>query len=197
MIPLRAACQPSEPLPTMKPDTVPTLDQPVKVWDPFVRLFHCSLVSCVLLNQFVLEEGKTAHEWAGYIASALVLARVVWGFIGSRHARFADFFPTPRRLARHFAALRQGQHPQYAGHNPLGALMMLALMAIVLALGLTGWMQTTDAYFGEEWLQELHEWLANGLLIAAGLHAAAAIVMGRIERVHLVRAMVTGVKRRY
>ena len=75
--------------------------------------------------------------------------------------------------------------------------MMLALMAIVLALGLTGWMQTTDAYFGEEWLQELHEWLANGLLIAAGLHAAAAIVMGRIERVHLVRAMVTGVKRRY
>ena len=78
-----------------------------------------------------------------------------------------------------------------------GALMMLALMAIVLALGLTGWMQTTDAYFGEEWLQELHEWLANGLLIAAGLHAAAAIVMGRIERVNLVRAMVTGVKQRY
>ena len=181
----------------MKPDTAPALDQPVKVWDPFVRLFHWSLVSCVLLNQFVLEEGEAPHEWAGYLASALVLARVVWGFVGSRHARFADFFPTPRRLARHFAALRQGQHPQYAGHNPLGALMMLALMAIVLALGLTGWMQTTDAYFGEEWLQELHEWLANGLLVAAGLHAAAAIVLGRIERVNLVRAMVTGVKRRY
>ncbi len=180
----------------MKPDTAP-LAQPVKVWDPFVRLFHWSLVSCVLLNQFVLEEGKTAHEWTGYVASALVLARVAWGFIGSRHARFADFFPTPSRLGRHFAALRQGQHPQYAGHNPLGALMMLALMAIVLALGLTGWMQTTDAYFGEEWLQELHEWLANGLLVAAGLHAAAAIVMGRIERVNLVRAMVTGVKRPY
>ena len=181
----------------MTPDTVATLDQPVKVWDPFVRLFHWSLVSCVLLNQFVLEEGEAAHEWTGYLASALVLARVVWGFIGSRHARFADFFPTPARLARHFTALRQGQHPQYKGHNPLGALMMLALMAIVLALGLTGWMQTTDAYFGEEWLQELHEWLANGLLIAAGLHAAAAIVMGRIERVNLVRAMVTGVKQRY
>ena len=177
----------------MKPDTAPTA--PVKVWDPFVRLFHWSLVSCVLLNQFVLEEGEAPHEWAGYIASALVLARVVWGFIGSRHARFADFFPTPARLGRHFSALRQGLHPQYAGHNPLGALMMLALMALVLALGLTGWMQTTDAYFGEEWLQELHEWLANGLLLAAGLHAAAAIVMGRIERVNLVRAMITGVKR--
>ena len=130
-------------------------------------------------------------------SSALVLARVLWGFVGSRHARFADFFPTPGRLYRHFKALSQGQHPQYAGHNPLGALMMLALMAFVLGLGLTGWMQTTDAYFGEEWLMELHEWLANGLLIAAGLHGVAAIVMGRLERVNLVKAMVTGVKQPY
>ncbi|MDD2819574.1 MAG: cytochrome b/b6 domain-containing protein [Candidatus Nanopelagicales bacterium] len=181
----------------MSPDTAPPLTHPVKVWDPFVRLFHWSLVSCVLLNQFVLEAGETAHEWTGYVATALVLTRVVWGFIGSRHSRFADFFPTPGRLIRHFAALRQGQHPQYVGHNPLGALMMLALMAIVLALGTTGWMQTTDAYFGEEWLMELHKWLANGLLIAAGLHGVAAIVMGRIERVNLVRAMVTGVKQSY
>lgn len=169
----------------------------VKVWDPFVRLFHWSLVSCVLLNQFILEAGATAHEWTGYVASALVLARVLWGFVGSRHARFADFFPTPGRLLRHFKALSQGRHPQYAGHNPLGALMMLTLMACVLVLGLTGWMQTTDAYFGEEWLMELHEWLANGLLVAAGLHAVAAIVMGRIERVNLVKAMVTGVKQPY
>lgn len=181
----------------MKPDTAPVPAQPVKVWDPFVRLFHWSLVGCVLLNQFVLEEGETPHQWAGYIASALVLARVVWGFIGTRHARFADFFPTPARLVRHLKALRQGQHPAYAGHNPLGALMMLALMALVLALGVTGWLQGTDAFFGEEWLQELHEALANGLLIAAGVHAAAAIVMGRIERVNLVKAMVTGIKRPY
>ena len=181
----------------MKPDHQAAIAPAVKVWDPFVRLFHWSLVSCVLLNQFILEAGATAHEWTGYLASALVLARVLWGFVGSRHARFSDFFPTPGRLLRHCKALGQGQHPQYAGHNPLGALMMLTLMACVLALGLTGWMQTTDAYFGEEWLMELHEWLANGLLIAAGLHAVAAIVMGRIERVNLVKAMVTGVKQPY
>ena len=127
----------------------------------------------------------------------LVLARLVWGFVGSRHARFSDFFPTPRRLAKHLGALRNGEHPVYVGHNPLGALMMLALMAIVLALGVTGWMQTTDTFFGEEWLMELHEVLANGLLLAAGLHAAAAIVMGRLERVRLVRAMVTGTKQHF
>ena len=178
----------------MKPDTATLSANTIIVWDPFVRIFHWSLVSCVLLNQFVLESGETAHEWTGYLASALVLARVVWGFIGSKYARFADFFPTPNRLMRHFSALRKGQHPQYAGHNPLGALMMLALMAAVVFLGLTGWMQTTDAYFGEEWLMELHEWLANGLLIAAGLHGAAAVLMGRYERVNLVQAMITGIK---
>jgi cytochrome b len=173
------------------------LDVPrtVKVWDPFVRLFHWSLVACVLLNQFVLEEGETAHEWAGYIASGLVVARILWGFVGTRHARFSDFFPTPARIRQHLTAMRQGHATAHPGHNPLGALMMLALMALVLALGFTGWLQGTDALWGEDWLQELHEWLANGLLLAAVLHAVAAIVMGRLERVNLVRAMVTGVKR--
>jgi cytochrome b len=166
-----------------------------RVWDPFVRLFHWSLVACVLLNQWALEGGETPHRWAGYTATALVLARVVWGFVGSRHARFADFFPTPARLRSHLQALRRGQHPVHAGHNPLGALMMLALMALVLALGVTGWLQGTDVFWGDEGLQDLHEALATGLLWAAGLHAAAAIVMGRLERVNLVRAMVTGVKR--
>lgn len=179
----------------MKLDTATLHVNTIQVWDPFVRLFHWSLVSCVLLNQFVLESGEAAHEWTGYLASILVLARVVWGFIGSKYARFADFFPTPNRLVRHFLALRKGQHPQYVGHNPLGALMMLALMVAVLSIGLTGWMQTTDAYFGEEWLMELHGWLANGLLIAAGLHGVAAIVVGRYERVNLVRAMITGIKK--
>lgn len=177
--------------------TSPAAPMSQPVWDRFVRVFHWSLVSCVVLNQFVLEAGETPHEWVGYTASALVLARIVWGFVGSRHARFTDFFPTPTRLAHHLHALRRGEHPQYVGHNPLGALMMLALMGLILALGVTGWMQTTDTWFGEEWLMELHEWLANVLLLAAGLHAAAAIVMGRLERVRLVRAMITGVKQSY
>jgi len=168
-----------------------------KVWDPFVRLFHWTLVICVLLNQFVLEEGEGPHQWAGYVACALVAVRVVWGFIGTRHARFSDFFPTPSRVLAHVSALRRGEHPVYLGHNPLGALMMLALMSLILALGFTGWLQGTDAYWGEEWLQELHEVMANALLLAAGLHAAAAIVMGRLERVRLVRAMVTGYKEPY
>jgi cytochrome b len=167
------------------------------VWDRFVRLFHWTLVGCVLLNFFILEEGEAFHLWAGYLATALVIARIVWGFIGSRHARFTDFFPTPSRLKQHVRAVRTGQPEHHWGHNPLGALMMLALMALVLSIGLTGWMQGTDAYFGEEWLQDLHRYLANALMTLVGLHAAAALIMGRIERTRLIKAMVTGVKERY
>jgi cytochrome b len=168
---------------------------PVAVWDRFVRVFHWSLVACVLLNQFVLEEGEAPHRWVGYVAAALVVARLAWGFVGSRHARFSDFFPTPARLREHAAALLRGRPAAYVGHSPLGAVMMLTLMALVLALGATGWLQGTDRFWGEEGLEEVHEGLAAALIWLAGVHAAAAIVLGRLEGVDLVRAMLTGVKR--
>lgn len=75
--------------------------------------------------------------------------------------------------------------------------MMLTLMGLVLLLGLTGWLQGTDRFWGNEALQDLHEALADGLVALAGLHAAAALVMGRLERTRLVKAMFTGVKERY
>jgi cytochrome b len=181
---------------------MPMIDSPnpprsVRVWDPFVRVFHWSLVACVTLNLFVLEDGESAHEWVGYIAAALVATRLIWGFVGTRYARFSDFFPTPSRVRQHLTELHNGVIPYHAGHNPLGALMMLALMALVLLLGLTGWMQGLNAFWGEEWLMELHEALANALLFAAGLHALAALVMGRLERTRLIRALITGVKDTY
>jgi len=169
----------------------------IRVWDPFVRLFHWSLVSCVLLNFFVIDDGEEIHQWLGYTASALVIARIFWGFIGSKYARFADFFPTPQRLRSHLSAMRARQSDPHPGHNPLGAMMMLLLIALVLSLGITGYLQGTDRFWGEEWLQELHEALATTLIGFAGLHALAAIVMSRIERTNLVWAMVTGVKNRH
>lgn len=181
--------------------------QTIRVWDPLVRLFHWALVACVLLNFAVLEEGETWHEWVGYTASALVGLRLLWGLVGTRHARFADWFPTPARLQAHVAALMRGEAPRHVGHNPLGALMMLVLMALVLGLGLTGWWMESGAlepvlagvlpaaFELDEVLEELHEGLANALMLAAGLHAAAALLMGRLERVNLVQAMWTGRKR--
>lgn len=166
-------------------------------WDRFVRVFHWLLVSCVTFNYFVLNDGKTTHQFVGYLAFTLVVSRIVWGFIGSHHARFSDFFPTPSRLAHHVRQLRSGDLAAIQGHNPIGALMMLALMATVLALGTTGWMQTLDTYWGEEWLQNLHRDVGSVLIGLATLHALAAIVMGRMERTRLIKAMFTGVKERF
>ncbi len=166
----------------------------VAVWDRFVPLFHWSLVGCVLINAFLRDDGETVHRWLGYTASALVLARIGWGFVGSTHARFADFFPTPARLKRHLQALRSDRHEFQPGHNPVGALMIFALLSLVLGLGITGFLQTTEAFWGEEWLQDLHETLADLLIASATLHALAAIVMGRIERTTLIKAMFTGIK---
>ncbi len=175
----------------MTPTALPRQE---KVWDIVVRLFHWSLVTCVLANLLLLEEGDPPHRWAGYIASGLVLLRIVWGFVGSHHARFTSFFPTPSRLATHLAALKSGRHEPSTGHNPAGALMMLGLMALVAGLGVSGYLMGTDQFWGEEWLEEVHEALATLLQVAVLLHVAAALLMSRIERVNLVRAMITGIK---
>jgi cytochrome b len=166
----------------------------VRVWDRFVRLFHWSLVACVALDSFALDGSDAPHQWAGYAAAALIAARIVWGFVGSRYARFSQFFPTPARIREHLAALRSRRPAASPGHNALGAVMVLTLMAVVLALAVTGWMQGLDRYFGEEWLMDLHERLADALLALVAVHVTAAILMSAWERTNLIGAMITGWK---
>ena len=182
----------------MKTNESPQLTEPVSthvVWDALVRVFHWSLVVCVALNAFILEEGETAHQWTGYVATGLVGLRILWGFVSRGHARFSEFFPTPTRVRQHLRQVMLGTpHAPTLGHNPLGGLMMLTLMGLVLSLGLTGYLMGTDALDGEEWLEELHEFLANTLYLAAVVHVMAAWVMGKIERVNLIKAMITGRK---
>lgn len=174
---------------------LPAAGQPVKVWDGFIRLFHWSLVAIVALNLFVLEEGDVAHRWLGYFAAGAVLARVLWGFVGSRHARFADWFPTPARLRAHLCAMRRGEADNHLGHNPLAGLMILTLLSVILGLAVSGWLMGTDAYFGVEWVEELHEALSVGLQGLVAVHVLAALLMGRKLRQPLIRAMITGYKR--
>lgn len=165
-----------------------------QVWDVLVRVLHWSLVTCVAANLLVLEEGEAPHRWAGYAACGVVLIRLVWGFVGSHHARFASFVRSPRAAWQHLQQVLQGRHQPEPGHNPAGALMMLSLLALVLSLGISGYLMGTDAFWGEEWLEEVHEALANTLQAAVLLHVLAAVVMSRIERVNLIHAMISGVK---
>jgi cytochrome b len=166
----------------------------VKVWDPFVRIFHWSLVACVL-GAFLVEEGDTAHRWLGYAALGLVGARLLWGVIGSRHARFGDWVRGPHAVMAYLRERRAGISQRRLGHNPAAAVMILALLAMVAAVGMTGWMQTWDRFFGAEWLEDIHEVLAWSLLGLVGMHVLAALVESVHYRENLVAAMWHGRKR--
>jgi len=167
----------------------------VTVWDPVVRLFHWTIVTGVVLNLWVFEHGKYLHRVTGYVVVAALAIRVIWGVIGTRHARFSDFFPTPRRVMAHISALQRGEDPRRLGHSPLGALMMLTLMAILAGLGLTGWMMGLDAFWGVKWVENVHGLMANGVTALAILHIAAAVIESVRHRENLPWAMVTGRKR--
>lgn len=170
--------------------------RPVRAWDRFVRVFHWTVVVCVVGNLFVFEDGERTHQVAGYIAGAMVLLRLLWGWVGTTTARFASFVPTRAQLQRYLTELRDGRAEPTVGHNPLGALMVLALLALLLLLGVSGFLQTLELFHGADWLEEVHEALANGLELLCLVHVAAVVVMSRRERVNLARAMVTGVKLR-
>ncbi|WGD29087.1 cytochrome b/b6 domain-containing protein [Ancylobacter sp. WKF20] len=173
-----------------------TASPEVVVWDPVVRIFHWTVVAGCLLNLFVVEDGEALHQIIGYVVAAVLVVRVIWGFIGTHYARFAQFVPGPRRLGRYLSALAKGREPRMLGHNPAGAVMMLALMALLAATCVSGWMMGLDAFWGEDWLEETHEWLANSILVLALLHALAALVESHRHRENLVLSMITGRKRR-
>ncbi|ARN80127.1 cytochrome b/b6 domain-containing protein [Methylocystis bryophila] len=167
----------------------------IRVWDPVVRIFHWTVAVGCFVDLFILEDGKGAHRAIGYIVAFALVARLLWGFIGSKHARFADFVPTPTKLGHYLQAVMRKEEPRYIGHNPAGAVVMLTLMGLLAAVSVTGWMLTLDANFGSKALEELHEGIANLILALAGLHAVAAIYEGRRHNENLVWAMVTGRKR--
>jgi cytochrome b len=167
----------------------------VFVWDLVVRLFHWFVVLGCLADLFIFDDGGRWHRSIGYMVAMALIVRVIWGVVGSKHARFADFAPRPFALARYLAALFHGREPRFLGHNPAGAVMMLSLMALLGAVSVTGWMLTLDHFFGSEALEDLHETIANSILLLAGLHAAAALFESWRHKENLVLSMVTGYKR--
>jgi cytochrome b len=167
----------------------------VPVWDRFVRVFHWSLVTLFALAFVTGDEWTRLHERAGYGVAVLVGARLVWGLIGSRHARFADFLYRPATVLGFLRDTLRLRARRYLGHNPAGGLMVVVLLTLLLGLSATGILMTTDAFWGEEWLEELHEAMAYGALGLVALHLAGVLVASLEHGENLVRSMVTGRKR--
>ena len=166
----------------------------VKVWDLPVRLSPWGLAICVLANLFITEDGSDIHSYLGYTAVGIVVFRLLWGLIGNRYARFSDFWPTPARLKTHASNMMHGKRDEHLGHNPFGALMMLALWAGVIGLGITGWMMGTDQFWGEDWVEDVHEVFADGMIFLISFHVVAVFLMSWYEKRNLVRSMINGNK---
>ncbi len=184
-------------------------EKKVFVWDLLVRLFHWGLVAAFLIAYLTEDDFLTIHSWAGYIILGLLLVRVVWGFMGSRHARFSDFVYTPSQIVAFVKDTLSLRAKRYIGHNPAGGAMVLLLMLSLVLTSVTGvvlfgvdegqgplaFLVLSGESFWGELLEELHEFFANFTLFLVFIHVAGVIVESLIHRENLVSAMVDGKKR--
>ncbi len=200
-------------------------DTEIRVWDPLVRVFHWSLVAAFTIAYLTEDEWETLHVWAGYIVAGLVAFRVMWGFIGTRHARFSDFIFSPATIIAYLKDMVALRARRYIGHNPAGGAMVLALLFSLAMTTLTGMQlyaveknagpfaqfemklspvamaQADDdegeheGHGGESVWEEVHEFFANFTLLLVMLHIAGVVVSSLAHDENLPRAMITGKKR--
>ncbi|WFP65006.1 cytochrome b/b6 domain-containing protein [Mesorhizobium sp. WSM4904] len=175
--------------------TVRTRETSINVWSYYVRLFHWALVLSVAVAWLTSGEIMMVHKYAGYLAIALVASRLTAGLFGSGYTRFAQFVRSPRQTLNYLKDIAHKRERRYIGHNPAGAAMVLALLACICGIALTGWMQTTDAYWGVAWVQLVHELLGNAILVLIAIHIAGVALASIRHGENLVRSMINGRKR--
>lgn len=184
----------------------PAPTQSVKVWDPWVRVFHWSIVVLLGVSYASIQAGRMQlHYLSGYAVLALVLFRIGWGIIGSDTARFARFLRSPIAALRHLAEFSRPEPDREIGHNAAGGWMVLVLIGLLLAQALTGLFADTGygdygplakSVSGEtsDWLTGWHHAIFDGILIAVSLHVLAVAGYALLKGHDLVRPMVTGRK---
>jgi cytochrome b len=164
------------------------------VWDPFVRLFHWSLVGLFATNMLVIDPDTPLHAYLGYATLILIALRLIWGLIGRGYARFSRFPLSRAALEQQLNDIACSRRAAHAGHSPLGSLMVLNFLFSILALGISGYLALPSATAGLSWAEELHEALVAWLQFSIVLHIAAVFLESRRTGVALIRAMVTGIK---
>ena len=182
----------------------------VKIWDPLVRVFHWSLAGSFLLAYVTEDDYMALHTLAGYTLLGLLGLRLLWGLVGSHHARFSDFVASPTATFAYLKDVVTAHPKRYLGHNPAGGAMVVALLVTLSLASLSG----VAVYGAQEFagplaemlrgippsqaklLEELHEGLANFSLFLVVLHLAGVALASRQHHENLVRAMLTGHKRR-
>jgi len=180
----------------------------IRVWDPVVRFFHWSLVSAFVVA-FVTEENLlSVHSLAGYLILALLSIRFIWGFIGTRYARFSNFVYSPQNITQFLKDTLCFKAKRYLGHNPAGGAMVILLMASLFITSTSGilllgaeeqagpvahWFTQAGGFWAKA-LEELHEFFANFTLLLVFIHVIGVIVESLIHKENLVSAMLSGFK---
>ena len=178
-----------------------------KVWDPLIRLFHWTLVLSFIVAYLTEDELQTLHVYSGYLIMGLLSIRLIWGFVGTKHARFSDFIRPPGEVKAYLKELLALRATRHLGHNPAGGAMILALilslvLTTVTGIGaygaegggpMAGWLIGIGG-FGGEALEEVHEFLANFTLLLVVVHVGGVVLGSLLHRENLIRAMFTGRK---
>jgi cytochrome b len=164
------------------------------VWDAPVRVFHW-LLALSVLGAFVTAESerwRLVHATLGYSAGGLVAFRLLWGFIGTRHARFSSFVRGPAAVLRYLGSLVTSRPEHHVGHNPAGALAIVALLALTALVSASGHMVYAD--LGGRWLESLHEFTGEAMMLLVGVHVGAVLLSSALHRENLVGSMLSGRK---
>jgi len=162
------------------------------IWDLPTRVFHWALAGSFLGAYLLAEEdgSRNLHVMFGYTVAGLLVFRLLWGFVGSTHARFRDFAYGPGAAAAYLRDLVRGRARDYDGHNPAGSWAIYALLALAAATALTGWLHYNE--IGGETFEEIHEVLANAWLAMVAVHVAGVVVASVAHRRNLAASMITG-----
>lgn len=166
----------------------------ILVWDVPVRVFHWLMVLS-FAGAYLTAESESwrlLHVTLGYTMAGLVGFRIVWGLMGTHYARFSTFVRGPKAVARYLGALLRGRPEHHTGHNPAGALAIVALLGLTLAVTAAGWATYND--IAGDWLEEVHEAAANVMLAVIGVHVAGVLLSSWLYRENLVGSMVNGRK---
>jgi cytochrome b len=166
----------------------------VLVWDAPVRVFHWLMVLSFAGAYLTAESERwrLAHVTLGYTMVGLVAFRIVWGIVGTRYARFSNFVRGPAAVVRYVRALAAGRPAHHVGHNPAGALAIVALLGLTFVVTAAGWATYNEV--GAKWLEELHEGAANVMLAVVGVHIAGVLIGTWLHHDNLIGAMLTGRK---
>ncbi|MBL6958771.1 MAG: cytochrome b/b6 domain-containing protein [Rhodospirillales bacterium] len=182
-----------------------------RVWDLPTRIFHWSLVALIatglLSGYFAPAWWLDIHSWAGYGIAGLIIFRLVWAVFGFEYSRFSNFTYAPGETLRHLRSFLRRQPGHYTGHNPLGAMMVFALIAVISGIVVSGLVSlggkedqgplaTVASYSVGKTADDIHEILAGILVGLIGLHIGGVLVESILSRENLVRSMISGWKTR-